>query len=101
MIEDILKMADEVYQNRNKGVTIRYGTREFADNLTIINVDHLEEKCSAIRGLQQHMQFWNIPFDVFLKDGFTNFLDAIVSMQEFYPNLTFDSQMTVLWYYLV
>ena len=102
MIEETeLKMADAVYQNRNKGVTIRFGNRVFADQLKIVNVDHLEQTCEAIAGFQQHLPFWEIPFKVFLADGFDNFLDAIVSMQEFYPNLTYDSEMTILWYYLV
>lgn len=99
-IETELRMADDVYKNREKGVTIRYGERMFANQVTIVNVDDIGISCPATVDQVKYYMFCDIPFKVFLQDGFENFMEALWGMQKFYPELTPDSNMTVVYYHL-
>lgn len=45
-----------------------------------------------------HTTVTNVPWDALVAAGYDNHIDMIFGLSEAYPNITMDSDVTVVWY---
>jgi hypothetical protein len=76
-----------------KTVTIRKGKREFAPEIDIAGYP-------AIADSVEYYTLSTCPLDVLVNDGFHSFQDTVDSMKRFYPDITPDTEVTVLRFHL-
>ena len=72
-----------------KCVTIRNGVRHYSPNITVYGYVAKVES-------QRVYKLSEVPFETLQKDGFTSFSHAISTLKEFYPEIEYDSPVTVI-----
>ena len=89
------EMKGDVLSNRKK-ISIREGHRDFSPGPLMLGCPHL--KWSAIREITsvQHKRLYQVTRQELADDGFTGYDDAIETLQQWYPTIDLDSQVTVI-----
>lgn len=91
-METSIRLADDLIPamlSGSKTVTIRKGKREFADEIEIAG--HAAQVKTV-----EYYSLETCPLDVLLADGFHSFKDVVDGMKRFYPDITPDSDVTVV-----
>jgi hypothetical protein len=95
-LESIVKLADDLIPSMLSGakkVTIRKGTREYAPEIEIAGYP-------AVVDSVEHYPLGAVPFEILLSDGFVSFTDTLERLARFYPDITFETMVTVLRFHL-
>jgi hypothetical protein len=96
-IETTLRLAEDLIpllESGQKLVTIRKGKRQFGAFVTI------EGKEAAIDQVE-HSTINSCSLQVLKDDGFVSRKDAIKKMKRFYPDITGDTDITIVRFHLV
>lgn len=96
-IEKELRLADDLIPNLVSGeklVTIRKGKRSFGSTVRIAGY-------LAAVDLVQYWTLNTVPFAILKADGFKSREDAIEGMKRFYPDLTGDTDITIVEFHLI
>lgn len=92
-------LAEEVFDNLQYGdklVTIRKGRRDIIlDDLLFECVDGTRKDIVEVRKVI-HCRLAEVPEEYYRKDGFESLLDMLEGMRDFYPDISFDSEVTVV-----
>jgi hypothetical protein len=92
MAERELKMSPDLMPQVIAGVkeiTIRRGKRELEKHITIEGLPVTVESC-------EHYRLLDVPLLDLFEDGFETFGEALSSLRKFYPDLTPESDVTVV-----
>lgn len=90
--ESKLRMAPHLMEgvlSGEKEVTIRYGKREFEEEITI------EGNPARVLETMQ-CKLIDTPLHVLDEDGFNTFREVIDGMKQFYPDITPESDVTIV-----
>lgn len=84
------------YFEDGKSCTIRKGRRSL--KLGLLTFESLKEKRQEVVFITHiiHCTVKNIPMEYIKKDGFTDRHDMVAQMQEFYPDIDEDTEVTVI-----
>jgi hypothetical protein len=92
-------LAEGVFDNLEYGdklVTIRKGRRDIIlGDLLFESVDIAREAVVEVRKVI-YCRLGEVPATYYLKDGFTSAEDMLEGMRNFYPDVTMDSEVTVI-----
>lgn len=75
--------------NGCKTTTLRKGHRLFAKNITIA-------KLPAIVNWQRHYILMTVPLEFLVREGFKSMFDALQKLQRYYPDMTWNSPVTIV-----
>lgn len=84
-------------ENGEKQITIREGRRDYQVGETVMLCCHVAGWCrmGTVTGVG-FAELRDVPIESLQADGFSGYEDALVVMNQFYPELTLDSVVTVI-----
>ncbi len=96
----VLKLADDLFgplRSAEKFTTIRKGRRDVAlGELCFEGADDVElTEVVTVRSVTFTALGW-VPFETLEADGFKDHDDMLEQMKRFYPNITFETEVTVV-----
>jgi hypothetical protein len=90
------KDAHDRCEDGRKKITIREGFRHYVNGSVILCCPYEKWCMQATITKVRHARLKNVPLYEIQLDGFLTYEDALNGLRKYYPNLTYDSEVTVI-----